>query len=143
MSTPGALLDAIVAVAEAAIPALAANALRISTQPQDVTSLPPEAFPHFEILLADVYRAELAPHGQEVRTYPLGALLVHKRSGDAAEDDRETVAAEVDALAAGVAADRTLGGACETALLESARVRSDPAGGFVFAELVFVAELTV
>ena len=143
MSAQKAILDAIVAAAKLAVPALVSPASRTSEAPQALPSLPPEAFPHLQVVLADSYVAELLDHGQERRTYPVGALLAHRRSGDAAVDVRELVAADLEAIATGLAQDRTLGGACDQVLVAGARIRSDPSEAFVYAELLIEARRVV
>jgi len=45
--------------------------------------------------------AELLEHGQEAPELPVAWLLIHRASGDPAVDDRETLAAELEAFATG------------------------------------------
>ena len=139
MSAQKAILDAIVVVAQAAVPALVSPASRVSQAPQEIPGLPPEAFPHLQVVVSDTYTAELLEHGQERRTYPVGALLAHRRSGDSAVDVREQVAADLEAIASALGADRTLGGACDSVLVAGARIRSDPSDAFVYAEILIEA----
>jgi len=72
----------------------------------------------------------------------VAGLLIHRASGDPAVDDRETLAPSSRPSRQRSRPTGRSPAPAISALLSSARIRSDPADGFVFAELVVLAQRT-
>lgn len=137
MSQAAPILDAVAALVAAAV-----SGVTISRQPQPIAAVS-AALPHAVVALTD-YAAEALEFSQERRTYRIAVTLAFRRAVEPpdyeTDGDRETAAAALEALAAALVADRTLGGAApEGAHLETGTIVSHPDEPLVFADLVVAA----